>query len=82
MVRASDSARAEDALDAISVEIETLPAVADWASASGQIALYEEAGTNCALTLPAVRGDADAAFSTAPYTRREVFACIAIPRFQ
>ena len=74
VVVADDAARAEDALDAIVVDIETLPATGDSAAAErGDALLYEEAGTNCALTLSAVRGNADAAFATAPYTRRERF---------
>ena len=35
--------------------------------------LFEAAGTNRALIFNAVRGDADAAFRNAPYTRRENF---------
>jgi aerobic carbon-monoxide dehydrogenase large subunit len=74
VVVAVDAARAEDALDAIAVEIETLPAVADCGVAERNDALlYDDAETNCALTMTAVRGDADAAFATAPYTRRERF---------
>ena len=74
VVVADDPARAEDALEAIVVEIETLPAVAGRGAAERPDALlYEETGTNCALTLAAVRGDADAAFAAAPYVRRERF---------
>ena len=74
VVVADDAARAEDALDAIVVDIETLPATGESAAAGrGDALLYEEAGTNCALTLSALRGNADAAFATAPYTRRERF---------
>src|SRR3954470_16709878 len=72
VVIADDPARAEDALDAIVVDIESLPAIADRAaSAEGDVLLFESAGTNCALTLTAIRGDADAAFASASYTRRE-----------
>ena len=74
VVIADDQARAEDALDAIALEIDSLPAVADRAAAARNDALlFEETGSNCALTLSAVRGDADAAFAHAPYTRRERF---------
>jgi len=74
MIIADDAARAEDALEAIAVEIESLPVVADHAAAAKQdVLLFEETGTNCALTLSAIRGDADAAFAGAPYTRRERF---------
>jgi carbon-monoxide dehydrogenase large subunit len=74
VVLADHPARAEDALDAITVDIETLAVVASRADAAQQTALlFETAGTNCALNLSAVRGDADAAFATAPYVRRERF---------
>src|SRR4029079_11474421 len=74
VVIADDQARAEDALEAIDVDIDMLPAIADCASAErGAALLYENAGTNCALTLSALRGDADAAFASAPYVRREHF---------
>ena len=74
VVVADDPARAEDALESIALDIEMLPSVANRADAAlGDTLLHEEAGTNCALTITAVRGDADAAFETAPYTRREHF---------
>jgi carbon-monoxide dehydrogenase large subunit len=74
LVIADDQARAEDALEAIDVEIDTLPAIADCAAADRAASLlYETAGTNCALMLSALRGDADAAFASAPYVRRERF---------
>jgi carbon-monoxide dehydrogenase large subunit len=74
VVVADDQARAEDALEAIDVEIDALPAIADCAAADrAAVLLHEEAGTNCALTIIAVRGDADAAFAGAPYVRRERF---------
>ena len=74
LVVADDAARAEDVLEAIAVDIESLPVVADHAAAAKQdVLLFEATGTNCALTLSAIRGDADAAFVGAPYTRRERF---------
>ena len=74
VVVADDAARAEDALDAIAVHIVPLRVIADRAGAARKDALlFEETGTNCALTLSAIRGDADAAFARAPYTRRERF---------
>lgn len=74
VVVADHPARAEDAADAVAVEIETLPAIADRdASARSDTLLFDEAATNCALTLAGVRGDAHAAFARAPYTRRERF---------
>lgn len=74
VVVADDAARAEDVLEAIAVDIEPLLVVADRAAAAKKDALlFEGAGTNCALTLSAIRGDADTAFAGAPYTRRERF---------
>ena len=67
-------ARARTRLGVIDVEIEPLPAVADRvASARKAALLFEEKGTNLAMTFRAVRGDAAAAFANAPYTRRESF---------
>ena len=74
IVLAASVAIGEDALEAIDVEIDELPAVADWhvAEQRGSL-LFEPAGTNQSLTFNAVRGDADAAFAKAPYKRRETF---------
>src|SRR5882672_2269444 len=75
VVLADSAAAAEDALDAIVLDIEALPAVVDSTAAlSGDVLLVENAGRNLALTLSGVRGDADAAFKTAPYVRRERFS--------
>jgi carbon-monoxide dehydrogenase large subunit len=64
----------EDALEAIAVETEDLPAVADWQTAAkNQSVLFETPGTNRSLVFQARKGDADAAFANAPYTRREYF---------
>ena len=71
LVVADSQAVAEDALEAIELEIESLPAVAG-PHANGAL-LVESTGTNCAATLTAVRGDADAAFKDAPYVRQERF---------
>src|SRR5262245_25406196 len=71
---ADDAARAEDALEAIFVDIEPLPAIVDALAAVRESPLlFETAGTNCAITLSAIRGNAVAAFAGAPYTRRERF---------
>jgi carbon-monoxide dehydrogenase large subunit len=65
---------AEDALEAITVDIEPLPPVADRASsASNKSLLFEANGTNLAITYDVVLGNADTAFKDAPYTRREKF---------
>src|SRR6202140_1764999 len=74
VVLANSAALAEDGVGAIALEIEELPPVAD-RSASGkhEILLFEESGTNLAMTFTATKGDADAAFRDAPYVRRECF---------
>jgi carbon-monoxide dehydrogenase large subunit len=75
VVVADSAALAEDALEAIALDIEPLPAVADRAAArANQSVLFEETGRNEVLTLTALRGDADAAFRDAPYVRRERFS--------
>src|SRR5947207_845724 len=74
VVVAESAAIAEDALEAIEVMIEPLPAVADRdAAREDEVLLFESAGTNVASVITAVLGDADAAFRTAPYVRRERF---------
>ncbi len=74
VVVAESAALAEDALEAILVDIEPLPAVADRAAArKGDVLLFEDSGTNIASTITAVRGDIEAAFRAAAYTRRETF---------
>jgi carbon-monoxide dehydrogenase large subunit len=74
VVIAESAALAEDALDAIAVDIEPLPAVADRDKARKEdVILFETVGTNLPDTTTAVRGDTDAAFKSAPYTRREHF---------
>ena len=74
VVIADTPALAEDALEAISVDIEPMPAVADRDKARKEdTILFETVGTNLPDTISAVRGDVDAAFANAPYTRREHF---------
>ncbi len=65
---------AEDALEEILVDYEILPAVTDVdRSAAGDILLFEEADENMGARYRVGRGDIDAAFSEAAYTRRERF---------
>jgi aerobic carbon-monoxide dehydrogenase large subunit len=71
VVVADSQAVAEDALEAIELEIEALPAATG--PHTDEALLVEGTGSNCAATLTAVRGDADAAFKDAPYVRRERF---------
>jgi aerobic carbon-monoxide dehydrogenase large subunit len=74
VILAATQAAAEDALDAMVLDIADLPAVVDSAAAAkGDVLLFESAGRNVALTLTGVRGNAEAAFKDAPYTRREQF---------
>jgi carbon-monoxide dehydrogenase large subunit len=75
VVVADSAALAEDALDAIALDIEALPAVADRAtSRKNESLLFEATGRNHIITLSARKGDAEAAFKGAPYTRRERFS--------
>jgi carbon-monoxide dehydrogenase large subunit len=73
VVVAESAALAEDAADAIVVDMAPLPVVADRATAACGPLLFEAAGSNLAGTLTAVKGDADAAFRSAAYVRRERF---------
>jgi carbon-monoxide dehydrogenase large subunit len=75
VVLADSAALAEDGVDAIGLDIEQLPPVADrHISGRHEILLFEAAGSNLAMQFTALRGDADAAFAAADYTRRERFA--------
>ncbi|MCI0799006.1 MAG: xanthine dehydrogenase family protein molybdopterin-binding subunit [Chloroflexi bacterium] len=67
---------AEDALDAIEVTYDPLPAVTEvWQSLQGDNLLFEEHGTNLAFEFSGSLGDVDQAFSLADYTRKEEFRC-------
>lgn len=72
----ADSAEiAEDALQHIDVDIESLEPVVDWrASERGDALLFGATQTNVAAVFEARSGDAAAIFKTAPYTRRERFS--------
>ena len=74
VVLADSAARAEDAAHAIELDIEALPAITDrFASCAGETLLFEAHGSNLAVKYTAFLGDAEGAFKTAPYTRREKF---------
>src|SRR6267142_2176777 len=74
VVLADSAALAEDGVGTIALDIEELPPVVDrWLSGQHDILLFEESGTNLAMTFTAVSGDADAALRDAPYVRRECF---------
>ncbi len=75
VVVADGAAAAEDALEAVKLDIAPLPAVADRAGArESDSLLFEATGSNLVITLTALRGDADAAFEDAGYMRREHFS--------
>jgi aerobic carbon-monoxide dehydrogenase large subunit len=73
VVVADSAALAEDAAEAIAIDIAALPAVADRAVAENGSPLFAPTGSNLAGTLTAMKGDADAAFRAAAYVRRERF---------
>src|SRR5262249_14247310 len=72
VVLADSPGRAEDALEAIALDIEPLPAVAG--TGTSETLLFEDTGTNLAGTMTGLRGDPDAVFQTADYVRRERFS--------
>ena len=75
VVLADSTARAKDGVEAVVLDLEELPVVADRSIAQRQeTLLFDDAGTNLAMQFTAVRGDADAAFRDAEYTRRAHFA--------
>ena len=74
VVLAEAPERAEDAAAAITFEIEELAVVVDpRAAMKGDVLLFPETRSNRAALLTAAKGDADAAFRAAAYSRREKF---------
>lgn len=74
VVLADSAALAEDGVGTIALDIEELTPVADRrVSGQHEVLLFEESGTNLAMTFTAVIGDAEAAFRDSPYVRRECF---------
>jgi aerobic carbon-monoxide dehydrogenase large subunit len=76
VIVASEQCLAEDAAELIELEIDELPALATYEiAAADQTLLFENTTTtNLATSFFARMGDADAAFATADYTRRETFS--------
>jgi carbon-monoxide dehydrogenase large subunit len=75
VVVAQSQALAEDALAMVEIDIERLPALPDRrAAVAGEPALFDGI-SNRAVRYSASFGDADAAFTTAEYTRTERFRC-------
>lgn len=65
---------AEDALARIAVDYDILPAVTTRdQAAAGEVLVHEAAGENLGTRYHVARGDTDAAFRDAPYTRRVSF---------
>ncbi|HEY1982079.1 MAG TPA: xanthine dehydrogenase family protein molybdopterin-binding subunit [Xanthobacteraceae bacterium] len=74
VVIADTVALAEDALEAIIVDIDPLPVAATHdAARRDDILLFESAGSNIASEITGVRGDVEAGFKNAPYVKRERF---------
>jgi carbon-monoxide dehydrogenase large subunit len=73
VVLATDRYRARDALEAIAVDYEPLPAVVDVEAAleDGAPLVHEELGTNHCYTWPLAVGDIDAAFERADVVVKE-----------
>src|SRR5690349_4582977 len=69
VIVADTRAQAEDAMEAITLDIDSLPALASSDDAERAAAKLFDEG-NCALVLAGVKGDVDAAFVNAPYLRR------------
>ena len=75
LVVADSVAVAEDAIALLHMDFEELPAIADHVqSAAAATLLFEQHGTNHAMTIFGVRGDADSAFKQATYTRKQRFS--------
>ena len=73
VVVADSRAQADDASDAVTLDIEALSVVVDADAAEGTVHLFDGQTTNCALLLAGVKGDVEAAFAAAPYRRKERF---------
>lgn len=74
VVVAENRALAEDALERIEVDYDILrPVLDNDAVAAGEVLVHEAAGENYGTRYQVSRGDADAAFAKAEYTRRETF---------
>jgi aerobic carbon-monoxide dehydrogenase large subunit len=74
MVLATSAALAEDALQLVTIDIDPLAPVVDWQSSErGRTLLFDKTDSNVAALFTATRGDADAAFASADYVRREHF---------
>jgi len=76
VVVARSRALAEDAAELVLPQIEPTPPVVGFdAARSGAVLVHPHTGRNVAERWQSRRGDADAAFARATYTRRERFSC-------
>jgi aerobic carbon-monoxide dehydrogenase large subunit len=67
---------AEDAAELVNIDYDPLDAAVDvHAAGADHVVLFEDAGTNLASHFTVQRGDVEAAFGQAEYTRRETFRC-------
>src|SRR5207247_1904595 len=74
MVLADRADLAEDAAEAVGLDIEPLPVVADRrASLRNDVRLIDGTESNCAAMYVAKAGDVESTFRNAAYTRREQF---------
>ena len=74
IVVATSAAIAEDAMNAIELDIDALPVAANNATAlAGKALLFDGTEGNAPLTYTAKMGDANAVFAKAPYTRKASF---------
>jgi aerobic carbon-monoxide dehydrogenase large subunit len=74
VVVAESQALAEDAAERIALDIGTLPPIANRSHAEAKRSLlFEQHGSNVAITWKAFKGNADVAFKQAHYVRRERF---------
>ena len=75
IVVAEDRARAEDAVDALSVDYQPLPAVVDPEASfqPGATLVHEGSNNNVVFSFSIDKGNVDRALSTAPYNLRESF---------
>jgi carbon-monoxide dehydrogenase large subunit len=74
VVVADTRAIAEDALEAIEIDYERLPVLADRHTAEAGAPLFDGTQSNRAVRYTVAFGDAAAAFAKAEYTRRESFS--------
>jgi carbon-monoxide dehydrogenase large subunit len=76
LIVAQDRYAAEDAAARVAVSYEPFEAVVAARDAvADRVLVHEASGTNVATRYQVARGDCDAAFAGAPYTRRETFRC-------